>query len=447
MIKYNCNLFLKEKSRRMNLKNKITTVATAMLALVSLSACSNKQEQSSSNKIPTKIEKKTTVTFWYSLTGSSKSALEKLTADFEKKNPKIDIKLQSQGGNYSDLQAKLTSSFQSPKNLPTITQAYPGWLYNAAKNKLLVDLKPYITNKEIGWGSYAKTDIQSGLWDGAKINGVQYGVPFNKSVEVLFYNKTILNKYHVKVPTNMEELKSASQTIYQKSKHKISGMGFDALNNYYMLSMKEKGYDFNSKINFSNSDSKKIINYYADGVKAGYFMQAGTQKYMSTPFDNGQVAMFIGSTANEAYIKQGLAKKYEYGVAARPSKMNVQQGTDIYMFNKATASQKSAAFMYLKFLASKSSQLYWAQQTGYMPANTSVLNSDVYKANKDSKIPAILGETAKDLYFLPVTKNAISAYDQVNVNMQTILAQASKKASWNSAVSTGKAKLDAAWKQ
>ncbi|CCI86230.1 Protein of unknown function [Lactobacillus gigeriorum DSM 23908 = CRBIP 24.85] len=82
-----------------------------------------------------------------------------------------------------------------------------------------------------------------------------------------------------------------------------------------------------------------------------------------------------------------------------------------------------------------------------MPANTSVLNSDVYKSNKDSKIPAILGKTAKNLYFLPVTKNATSAYDQVNVNMQTILAQASKHSSWNNAIATGKAKLDAAWKQ
>ena len=436
-----------EKSKNMKFKSKIATIGSVALALLGLSACSNKQQKSSSTKIPTNITKKTTVTFWYSLTGTSKSALEKLTADFEKKNPNIDIKLQSQGGNYSDLQAKLTSSFQSPKNLPTITQAYPGWLYNAAKNKLLVNLKPYITNQEIGWGSFAKTGIQSGLWDGAKINGVQYGVPFNKSVEVLFYNKTMFDKYHVKVPTNMEELKTASQTIYEKSKHKVSGMGFDALNNYYMLSMKEKGYEFDNKLDFASAPSKAVINYYADGVKAGYFMQAGTQKYMSTPFDNGQVAMFIGSTANEAYIKQGLNKKYEYGVAARPSKMNVQQGTDIYMFNKATASQKSAAFMYLKFLASKSSQLYWAQQTGYMPANTSVLNSDVYKANKDSKIPAILGQTAKNLYFLPVTKNATSAYDQVNANMQTILAQAGKKASWSNAITTGKAKLDASWKQ
>lgn len=432
----------------MKLSHKILTITAVALAALGLAACANNANNgSSSNAIPTKVTKKTTITFWYSLTGTSQTALKKLTAEFEKENPKITIKLQSQGGNYADLQSKLTSSFQSPKDLPTITQAYPGWLYNAAKNKMLVNLTPYVNNSKIGWGSYAKSKIQSGLWDGAKIDGIQYGVPFNKSVEVLFYNKTLLNRYGVKVPTTMRELKTASQTIWRKSHHKIHGMGFDALNNYYMLAMKEKGTNFDKKINFASPLSKKVINYYADGVKVGYFMQAGTEKYMSTPFDNAQCAMFIGSTANEAYIKQGLNKKYQYGIAARPSKMNIQQGTDIYMFKKATAMQKTAAFKYLKFLASAKSQLYWAEQTGYMPANSDVLNSASYKSNKKSKVPAILADTAKNLYFVPVTKNATIAYDQVNANMQTVLAQASKKQGWNNAITTGKTKLTAAWNQ
>lgn len=355
--------------------------------------------------------------------------------------------MQSQGGNYADLQAKLTSSFQSPKDLPTITQAYPGWLYNAAQNKMLVNLSPYVKNSKIGWGSYQKSQIQTALWDGAKINGVQYGVPFNKSVEVLFYNKTLMDKYDVPIPKTMAQLAAASKEIYQKSHKKVIGAGFDALNNYYMLAMKEKGVDFTKHLNFNSATSKQVINYYAKGVKDGYFMQAGTEKYMSTPFSNGQVAMFIGSTANEAYIKQGLKKKYQYGIAARPSKMNIQQGTDIYMFKKASPAQKTAAFMYLKFLASKSAQLSWAQQTGYMPVNQAVLSSSIYRADKNSKVPLILIDTAKHLYYLPVTKNATTAYDQVNANMQTILAQADKKKSWQEDIITGKNKLDAAWNQ
>ncbi len=434
----------------MKFYKKLALVSAAALGLVGLSACSNNNNSSSSSsaKIPTKISKKTTVNFWYSLTGTSQSALKKLTKDFEKKNPNITIKLQSQGGNYSDLQAKLVSGLQSPKDLPTITQAYPGWLYNASKNNMLVNLTPYVNNKSVGWGSYKNSGIKKALWDGANIGGTQYGVPFNKSVEVLFYNKTLLDKYGVKVPSNMSQLASASAEIYRKSHHKVRGMGFDALNNYYMMQMKETyGKDFNKNLNFATKDSVKAINYYANGVKAGYFMQAGTQKYMSTPFNNGQVAMFIGSTANEAYLKQGLKKGYVYGVAPRPSQMNVQQGTDIYMFKKASAMQKAAAFKYLKFLTSKSSQLYWAKQTGYMPVNTAALNDSAYQQAKDSKIPAILSKTSKKLYFLPVTKNSITAYDQVNVNMQNILAKASKGQNWTSDIKAGKAKLDASWKQ
>lgn len=430
----------------MNFKHKFALAVLASTLLLT-TACSNNKSASTSNAVATKVSKKTTITFWYSLTGKSKATLEKLTKDFEKKNPNITVKLQSQGGNLGDLQSKLVSSLQSPKNLPTISQAYPGWLYSAAKNKLLVDLKPYIINKKIGWSSYQNSDIKSALWDGAKINNTQYGVPFNKSVEVLFYNKTLLDKYHVQVPTTMAELKKASEEIYQKSNHKVKGVGFDSLNNYYMLAMKDKGIDFNSKIKFDSKESKAVINYYAEGVKAGYFMTAGTEKYMSTPFNAGKVAMFVGSTANEAYVKPGLAKGNEYGIVARPSNYNVQQGTDIYMFSHASKLQRTAAFLYLKYLTSKSVQRIWADSTGYMPVNSSVLTSASYEASTQSKVPKILAQTSKKLYYLPVLKNSESAYDQVNANMQTILASAEKGKSWTNDIKTAQSKFANAWKQ
>lgn len=97
------------------------------------------------------------------------------------------------------------------------------------------------------------------------------------------------------------------------------------------------------------------------------------------------------------------------------------------MFSKATKLQRTAAFKYLKFLTSKASQTTWANKTGYMPVNTDVLDSASYKASKTSKVPAILEATTKKLYYLPVTKNSESAYDQINANMQTILADAGKR--------------------
>ncbi|MBC9703324.1 MAG: extracellular solute-binding protein [Leuconostoc sp.] len=379
--------------------------------------------------------------------GVQGSTLKQLTNEFEKKNPKITIKLENQGA-YNDLQAKINSTLQSPNNLPTITQAYPGWLWNAAQNKMLVNLTPYINNKNVGWGSAKASGIRTELLDGAKIKGTQYGIPFNKSIETLTYNADMFKKYGIKkVPTTMEELKQVSETIYKKSNHKVVGAGFDSLSNYYTLGMKDEGVNFSDKINFNGSTSKKVINYYADGVKKGYFRMAGSDHYLSGPFANEKVAMFIGTSAGEGFVKQGVGNKFTYDVAPRPGKYTLQQGTDIYMFNHASADQKAAAFKYIKFLTSKSSQLKWANATGYIPVNDGVVTSSAYKNSKNTKLPAKLEDSMKNLYSVPVSKNSNAAFQQLNSIMQNILAAAQKGQNVNSQIDNGKQKFDAAWKQ
>ena len=78
---------------------------------------------------------------------------------------------------------------------------------------------------------------------------------------MLTYNKNLLDKYGVKVPKTMSELKAASKKIYEKSNHKVVGAGFDSLSNYYVLGMKDEGVNFSKNINFTGSKSKKVINY------------------------------------------------------------------------------------------------------------------------------------------------------------------------------------------
>ena len=423
----------------MNLYKKIALGFVASMAVITAGCSKDKKDNSAAN-IPTKITKKTTVTFWHGMNGGQRTELEKLTAEFEKKNPNIEVKLENQGS-YIDLQAKVNSTLQSPNNLPTITQAYPGWLYNAAKSNMLVDLSPYINNQKLGWGSAAKSGIRDELLDGAKIQGKQYGIPFNKSIEVLTYNKSIFEKYGIKkVPTTMKELAQVSETIYKKSNHEVVGAGFDSLANYYTLGMKNEGINFTDKIDFTGSKSRKVIDYYAQGMKKGYFTTAG-------PFANEKVAMYIGTSAGEGYVKKAVGDKFTYDVAARPGKYTMQQGTDIYMFKKATGMQKSAAFKYMQFLTSKSAQLDWANATGYIPVNNAVVTSKEYKENTKTKLPAKLEGAMKYLYSVPVAKNSNAAYSQLDPIMAKILYAAKNGQNVNNQIKAGKAKFDATWKQ
>lgn len=402
----------------------LATIALTAIATVSLAACGSKTESSDSaeksgDKIVTKLDGTTTITFWHAMAGGQGEALEKITKEFMEKNPSIKVTLQNQSS-YSDLQAKINSTLQSPKDLPTITQAYPGWLYSAASDDMLVDLDSYISNDTIGWGDQEK--ITSSLLEGAQIEGKQYGIPFNKSTEMLFYNADMLKEYGVEIPTTMEELKEAAKTIYEKSNGEVVGAGFDSLNNYYAIGMKNEGVDFNKDLKLTSKASKEVISYYGEGIDKGYFRVAGSDKYLSGPFANKKIAMYIGSSAGEAYTAKDTKGKFEYGVAARPSEYNLQQGTDIYMFANASAEQRTAAFEFMKYLASPDVQSEWALATGYMPVVDSVMNSDSYKNASDMKVPAAIADATKKLFSIPVEENADSAYSEIRVIMENIYA-------------------------
>lgn len=427
----------------MKINKLATTLFVAATALV-LGACGsgNDKGTASNDEVLTELPEETTITFWHAMNGAQEEALKKITEDFMAENKNVTVELQNQSS-YPDLQAKINSTLPSPKNLPTISQAYPGWLWNAAQDEMIVDLQPYIDDETIGWGD--QEAITGSLLNGAKINDTQYGIPFNKSTEMLYYNADMLAEYDVEVPTTMEELKEASEKIYKESNGKVVGAGFDSLNNYYAIGMKNKDVAITKDLDLESKESKEVISYYADGVQDGYFRIAGSDGYLSGPFANEQVAMFVGSIAGEGFVKQDTEGKFEYGVAARPEPINLQQGTDIYMFDSASAEQRTAAFLFMKFLSEPENQLYWATETGYMPTVESVVNSDEYKNSTDTKVPAHLEEATTELFSIPVEENADPAYNEIRSIMENILSNTDKDR--DELIKNSVPQLEDAWNQ
>lgn len=393
------------------------------LGLVFMSAamvgCGSKGNDTSSADIVTEIKEPVEITFWHAMNGDLEKSLTSLTEKFMAENPNIKVTLQNQSS-YKDLQQKITATVASPKDLPTMTQAYPDWMFNPIKDNLVTDLTPYIENETLKFDNYE--DILPSFREAAKIDGKIYGMPFNKSTEVLWYNKTLLDELGLKAPTNYEELAQVSKTI--KEKKGIAGAGFDSLNTYYTTFLKTEGKTFDSNFDVTDEASAKALNYYLEGVKEGYFRIAGTDNYLSGPFGNGTVAMYVGSNAGENFVKQGVGDKFEVAAAPYPTSASLQQGTDLYVFSSATAEQKTAAYMFLKFLTTKENQITWASQTGYMPVRQSAIDSEEYKKS-GSLIAPILSDATKNLYTNPVVSGADAAYREAGTVMETVLANPS----------------------
>ena len=396
---------------------KLTSLALSAALMTGLMTGCGSTKSASNEEIVTEITEPVEITFWHAMNGDLEKTLQNLTDKFMESNENIKVTLQNQSS-YPDLQQKITATTASPKDLPTLTQAYPHWMVNAMQDELLVDLKPYIENETIGDENY--TNILEGFRTGSEVDGKVYGMPFNKSTEVIWYNKTLFDELGLEAPTTFEEFAQVSKTITEKKG--IVGAGFDSLNNFYTTYLKNKGVDFNSETDVTSAESVEAAKYYLDGIKDGYFRIAGTDNYLSGPFAAEQLGMYVGSNAGESFVKQAVDGKFEIGVAPYPAESVMQQGTDLYMFSNATAEQRTAAFEFLKFLSSTENQVTWGVETGYIPATQDAIASEDYTNSGSLVAPILSGVTSKNLFINKVAQGVDSAYNESKVVMEDILS-------------------------
>ena len=395
---------------------KLKKLSALALSVALMTGCSTGGKTASNEEIVTEIKEPVEITFWHAMNGEQEKSLQRLTDEFMAKNDKIKVTLQNQSS-YNDLKGKITTTLASPKNLPTMTQAYPDWVSDAIQDNLIQDLEPYINNETLKFDNYE--DILENFRESSKVDGKIYGMPFNKSTEVLWYNKTLLDELNLKLPTNYEELTQVAKEI--KAKKDIPGLGFDSLNMFYTTFLKNQGKSYDSTLDVTGKESTDAVNYYLDGIKEGYFRIAGTDTYLSGPFANETVGMYIGSNAGEAFVKSGVGDKFEVAAAPYPAKIAPQQGTNLYVFSNATAEQKTAAYEFIKFLTTKENQIKWGVETGYMPIRKSAIESDEYK-NSGSLIAPILSDSIKELYTNPLVGGSSSAFNEVGTALEGILA-------------------------
>ena len=106
-------------------------------------------------------------------------------------------------------------------------------------------------------------------------------------------------------------------------------------------------------------------------------------KYISTPFVNEQIMMYIGSSNGASYVYNDNFEWDSAPIAqiSEATKTVVQQGTDVAIFNgNNTPEQIYAAYEFAEYLCSHEGNLTWVTQTGYLLIWQSVVDSEEYKA-------------------------------------------------------------------
>jgi multiple sugar transport system substrate-binding protein len=410
---------------------KIVNLLFACLLAISLAACSTATKPSASEgqktaDIPTKIDKPVTIEFWHAMTGGLEKTLQTMTQEFNDSHPNITVKLVNQG-TYDDLNKKLMAAAKSHTS-PVMAQAYEDWMQDYINNDLITDLTPYIQNKTVGWSDSELNDIVQVFRDENSWNNKFYGVPFNKSTEVLYYNTDMFKVNNLNAPTTWEELESAAQTL---TKGDVIGLGFEnSIGQNFPTWVQQAGGQFvdvdNKKVTFDSEEGKKALTFLNDMVNNKKIARlAGEDNYMSDPFSRGDVAMYIGSSAGISFVEASSKDKINWATAPLPAGEEAStqfQGTNLVTFNSADDQQKLAAWEFMKFLSSKDQTIYWAQSTGYVPVRESALNDSVWLKYIEENPKYAAAEKQFDAgYFFPHLNGAFAMKTAYSTEIQAVL--------------------------
>ncbi len=251
--------------------------------------------------------------------------------------------------------------------------------------------------------------------------GYTLGVPFNKSTEVLVYNKSFFEycaskddlKDKIYVPASYDELETVGKNIlayfkdnnlYGKEIKNDSGktvldlrdiyapdfndatkrfkpFSYDSQANLFITNVRQNGgkyteFDKTTKRGYLAFDSqetrtgltqlKRLYDESVLGIPADW----NEAKYGSNPFKACKTVMTLGSSAGVANDATA-GNKFEIGAAPVPyvnadKKFVISQGANLALLDKGSREQRVAAWQLIKFL-SKYANGYFCSKTGYYP--------------------------------------------------------------------------------
>ena len=357
-------------------------LSVSIFAMVcGLAACGNKNSSSSSSSNSNEDGQPVTITFWDGFSGLYEKSMQKLVNEFNKSQTKYKVVCTSQT-NYSNLSHKIMTAAKA-HDLPVMAQSpYPS-VPDYVKTGLIIPLNDYI-NKD--FNNQDLNDIYPAFLKNTKYNGNYYSIPFSKSLDVLYYNKTLLKKYGLNLPTSWEEIQKDGKIL--KDKHantKILQLN-KSFDQEYQSMAKELGVNLISpgtlKPNYESNGSKEAANYFMNLLNNGY-AATSSDNYGDSDWERGSAIFYADTSAGINFISQKVSPSFKWGTIPFPSyhgkKASVVAGTNLMIFKSASKKQRDGAWTFMKYLMSKPITLKWAEMTGYVPIRQSVAKGAQYQ--------------------------------------------------------------------
>ena len=391
-----------------------------------------------------------TITFMNTMGSNLSTVLEAYIAEFEAIFPNIDV-VSVNGGSYDDVRDTIVTEI-TVGGQPNIAYCYPDHvaLYNLADAVAtlddLIDSQITVTRADgtteiIGLTDEQKADFIEGYYEEGLSygDGLMYTMPFSKSTEVLYYNKTFFDQHNLTVPTTWAEVEAVCEQIKKIDPESIP-LGYDSESNWFITMCEQYKSPFTSATGdhflFDNEQNHAFIKMFNEWYAKGYLTtQTLYGAYTSGLFTstNGMESyMSIGSSAGATYQRPAAnadgSYPFEVGIATIPqvdadNKKVISQGPSVCIFKKSNPQEVIASWLFVKYLTtSVDFQAEFAMASGYVPVLKSVSENEGYaafisKADGGNYVAALSAkvclEQADAYYTSPAFNGSSAAREQV----------------------------------
>ena len=404
-----------------------------------------------------------TIKFYHTMGANLTAVLNKYIESFNKLYPNIHIE-HSQVGGYDDVRSQISTEI-TVGNQPNIAYCYPDHvaLYNVAgvvanldnliESKIEVN-RADETTEILGLTEEQKNDFIEGYYNEGKAYGdeLMYTMPFSKSTEVLYYNKTFFDEHNLSVPTTWDEMEAVCEAIKKIDPSSIP-LGYDSEANWFITMCEQMNSPYTSatgeKYRFNNETNRAFVARFREWYQKNYVTTQTLYKaytsglFVNTDSTKAKSYMSIGSSAGATHQRPTAnadgSYPFDVGIATIPqvnasNKKVISQGPSLCVLQKPNQNPQEvvASWLFVKYLTTTVEfQAEFSMASGYVPVLKSVADNAAYKAfidgaNGGTNIAALSAKVClaqeEAYYTSPAFNGSSTARDQVGALLAKCLS-------------------------
>jgi sn-glycerol 3-phosphate transport system substrate-binding protein len=312
----------------------------------------------------------TTVTFWHSM-GGAEEAVDALVSAFNASQDRFRVVARNVGS-YSDAQTRLVAAFGTADE-PTLFQAeiafFPRLVGDGAASPL-DDLVATLPDEMVA-------DFYPGLWDYGVIDGVRYGLPWNSSTPVFYYNADALERAGIEVPTTWEAFAAAAAALTSRAAHGAMFVGDSWLFEMMVLSLGGTLVHDDGTPNLDSAEALEALTLLRDLGRARHLAFYGANEATAAmlTFIRTRTLMTFASIANWPEVRRFSVG---FRIAAAPVPMREGGrvplgGAKLVVMRNASPEAREGAFEFWRYLMEPEHLATWIEASYYIPVRRAAL--------------------------------------------------------------------------